>query len=110
MSYIPALNETELFLEDYLNFEKNPVKDIFWLDTMQFFANMLNNPQKSYKTVHIAGSKGKGSVAAFVASILECSQYRVGLFTSPHISDISERIGSATKPFCEDITKILLKT
>ena len=59
------------WLDSYLNFERLPKKNIFWLDTIQFLCNRFNNPQDVYKSVHIAGSKGKGSVSAFISSILE---------------------------------------
>ena len=52
----------------------------------------LGNPQKNLKCIHIAGSNGKGSTAAFLLSILEQSGYATGLFTSPHLIDFCERI------------------
>lgn len=52
----------------------------------------LGNPQKKLKFVHIAGTNGKGSTAAFTASILAASGYTTGLFTSPHIERFSERV------------------
>ncbi len=54
--------------------------------------NFFGNPQLKIPTVHIAGTNGKGSTAAFVESILRASGYRVGLYTSPHILDFRERI------------------
>lgn len=53
---------------------------------------LLGNPQKSFRSVHIAGTNGKGSTAAFTASILSKAGYRVGLFTSPHLVSFTERI------------------
>jgi dihydrofolate synthase/folylpolyglutamate synthase len=52
----------------------------------------FGNPQLKTSTIHIAGTNGKGSTAAFVESILRASGYRVGLYTSPHILDFRERI------------------
>ncbi|MBR4440938.1 MAG: bifunctional folylpolyglutamate synthase/dihydrofolate synthase [Bacteroidales bacterium] len=52
----------------------------------------FNSPHQSYKTIHIAGTNGKGSVSNFLASILQEAGYTVGLFTSPHIVDFKERI------------------
>ena len=52
----------------------------------------FGNPQLKTPTIHIAGTNGKGSTAAFVESILRASSYRVGLYTSPHIFDFRERI------------------
>lgn len=103
MSKIIPLKKLEQWLDGYLNFEKTPKKDIFWLDTMHFLCKKLDNPQNAYKCVHIAGSKGKGSVSVFFASILESSHYKTGLFTSPHVTDISERVGSASGTFSNDV-------
>jgi dihydrofolate synthase/folylpolyglutamate synthase len=52
----------------------------------------LGDPQKQYPTLHIAGTKGKGSVAAMCASALQASGLRVGLYTSPHLREFRERI------------------
>lgn len=52
----------------------------------------LGNPHLQYKTIHIAGTNGKGSVTTKIAKSLECAGYKVGLFTSPHIENFVERI------------------
>ena len=52
----------------------------------------FNNPESGLSVIHIAGTNGKGSVAKFIASILQSAGYRVGLYTSPHLKDIRERI------------------
>ncbi|MDM1346823.1 bifunctional folylpolyglutamate synthase/dihydrofolate synthase [Myroides marinus] len=54
--------------------------------------NHLNNPQDSLKTIHIAGTNGKGSTSSMIASILQEAGYKVGLYTSPHLKDFRERI------------------
>lgn len=54
--------------------------------------NHLGNPQKEIKTIHIAGTNGKGSTSSMVASILQEAGYKVGLYTSPHLKDFRERI------------------
>jgi dihydrofolate synthase/folylpolyglutamate synthase len=56
------------------------------------FLNVFENPQDKIKVVHIAGTNGKGSCAAFIAEILKVSGYKVGLYTSPALVDIKERI------------------
>ena len=53
---------------------------------------MINNPQDSLKCIHVAGTKGKGSTCAFLTYILREAGYKVGLYTSPHLSDFRERI------------------
>ena len=50
------------------------------------------NPHKKYKTIHIAGTNGKGSVAHMLASVLQTAGYKTGLYTSPHLKDFRERI------------------
>lgn len=52
----------------------------------------FNHPHKNYKTIHIAGTNGKGSVSHFLASCLQEAGYKVGLYTSPHLKDFRERI------------------
>ena len=55
-------------------------------------AKHLNNPHKKFKSIHIAGTNGKGSVAHMLASILQEAGYNTGLYTSPHLKDFRERI------------------
>ncbi len=62
----------------------------------------LENPHAGLKAVHIAGSNGKGSTAAFLTSILRQAGYRVGLYTSPHLIDFTERIQVDGVPITED--------
>ena len=52
----------------------------------------LGNPERKFKSIHVAGTNGKGSVSHFLASILQEAGYRVGLYTSPHLVDFRERI------------------
>jgi dihydrofolate synthase / folylpolyglutamate synthase len=53
--------------------------------------NYLNNPERKLKTIHVAGTNGKGSTSSMLASILQESGYKVGLYTSPHLKDFRER-------------------
>jgi dihydrofolate synthase/folylpolyglutamate synthase len=62
------------------------------LDSTVDFLNYLGNPQKELKTIHIAGSNGKGSTASFIASILQEFGFKVGLYTSPHFVNFNERV------------------
>lgn len=55
-------------------------------------ANYLGNPEKNIKCIHVAGTNGKGSTSHLLASILQESGYKVGLYTSPHLKDFRERI------------------
>jgi len=54
--------------------------------------NLLNNPHEKFKTIHIAGTNGKGSVANIIASVLQDAGFKTGLYTSPHLKDFRERI------------------
>ena len=54
--------------------------------------NFINNPQQHFKSVHIAGTNGKGSTSHMLAAILQTAGYKTGLYTSPHLKDFKERI------------------
>jgi dihydrofolate synthase/folylpolyglutamate synthase len=62
------------------------------LSRMEALCSHLNSPEKKIKTIHIAGTNGKGSTAHMIASVLQEAGYRVGLYTSPHLRDFRERI------------------
>src|SRR5678815_716953 len=64
----------------------------FDLDRMRLLLKKLGNPQDHFRTVHVAGTKGKGSTCAMIASMLQANGYKVGLYTSPHLVDIRERM------------------
>jgi dihydrofolate synthase / folylpolyglutamate synthase len=78
--------------------------------------NALNNPQNKFKSIHIAGTNGKGSTSHMLAAILQQAGYKTGLYTSPHLKDFKERIkingemisGDFVVKFVED-TKLLSK-
>ena len=77
------------------------------LATIRRILSGLDNPHRRYKTIHIAGTNGKGSVAAILANVLRCSGYRVGLYTSPHLVRFSERIQVDGAPITdEDIVRL----
>ena len=62
------------------------------LDTVKLLDEQFGNPHLKYKSIHIAGTNGKGSTAHTLAAILQSAGYRVGLYTSPHLVDFRERI------------------
>lgn len=62
------------------------------LERMKWLMNRLGNPEQSIKTVHVAGTNGKGSTIAFTRSVLQAAGYSVGTFTSPFILTFNERI------------------
>ena len=82
------------YLESNINLEKDSSlfnKRTYRLDRMNSILNKLGNPQNSYNIIHVAGSKGKGSVCSFISSGLVASGEKTGLFLSPHVSDYRER-------------------
>ena len=62
------------------------------LSTIISVCNSLENPQNNFKSIHVAGTNGKGSTSHMLASIFIESGYKVGLYTSPHLNDFRERI------------------
>ncbi|MER3374507.1 MAG: folylpolyglutamate synthase/dihydrofolate synthase family protein [Allomuricauda sp.] len=62
------------------------------MDNIIEFSNLLGNPEKKFKSIHVAGTNGKGSCSHMLASILQEAGYKVGLYTSPHLKDFRERI------------------
>lgn len=67
-------------------------EEVFNLDRMYQFMDQLGNPQNAYKTIHVAGTKGKGSISAMIASVLVSAGYKTGFYSSPHMLDYTERI------------------
>ncbi|MBI4216004.1 MAG: bifunctional folylpolyglutamate synthase/dihydrofolate synthase [Chloroflexi bacterium] len=92
MDYATAIQ----YLESFTNYEKLPSvaysASNFDLRRMEWLLLLLGNPERAARGVHIVGSKGKGSVAAMVASGLMAAGYRTGLYTSPHLHSWRERI------------------
>ena len=72
------------------NFRLSP--ELFDLARMRELMTRLGEPQQAYPTLHIAGTKGKGSVSALCASALKAAGYKTGLYTSPHLQEYTERI------------------
>ena len=64
----------------------------FDLENITALAERLGHPERAFPSVHVAGTNGKGSTAAMLASILQSAGLRVGLYTSPHLLRINERI------------------
>jgi len=84
------------FLDDRVNFERvRPARidrSQFRLDRMRALLDALDNPQRDVRCVHVAGSKGKGSVVEMAASCLMGCGFGVGVYTSPHLADVRERV------------------
>ena len=72
------------------------------LENITELLRKLGNPQRTYPCIHVAGSDGKGSTCEIIASVLEKSGFRVGLYTSPEVLDFRERIAVNGEPISED--------
>ncbi|MDP8216899.1 MAG: folylpolyglutamate synthase/dihydrofolate synthase family protein [Candidatus Kaelpia imicola] len=87
------------YLNSFFNLEKVPRYNYsreLKLERMRDLLDKLDNPQDNFKSIHITGSKGKGTVSASLFQILKESGYNVGLYTSPHLLSFRERIRIST--------------
>lgn len=88
--------QAEEYLNSFVNYEQIPgityAAPGYSLKHVEELLNRMGNPQLAARTVHIAGTKGKGSVAAMIAQGLSSSGYKTGLYTSPHLHTLRERI------------------
>jgi len=87
--------EINSYLNSFVNFESQLHKlgpGDFNLNRVQKFLDLAGNPAGNLKIIHVAGTKGKGSTCAFLAGILQEAGYKVGLYTSPHLHKVNERI------------------
>ncbi|MFA5400226.1 MAG: folylpolyglutamate synthase/dihydrofolate synthase family protein [Dehalococcoidia bacterium] len=95
-------NAAAAYLAGLTDYEVSPATAYnaanFDLRRVELLLRKLGLPQKGRKTVHIAGTKGKGSTAAMLSSILTSAGYRTGLFTSPHLYTWQERIAVDGRP------------
>ncbi len=93
------------FIGSFINFERSKKQTIrdYRLDRMRELLQHFGNPEKSFNIIHLAGSKGKGSTAMFLASALNSAGEKTGLYSSPHISDYRERISLGGLFFEDDV-------
>ncbi len=96
MQITPAYQSALDYIFSYVDYSKthaaNLAPENFDLRRMFDLLERLKNPHTTYPSIHIAGTKGKGSTAAFCSSALNSAGYKTGLYTSPHLEDFSERI------------------
>ena len=97
LDYEAALKRV-MGLTDFERSRHSPKHSAFHLERMDLLMKRLENPHLGIPTVHIAGTKGKGSTAAMITSILGAERYRVGLYTSPHLHSAVERIRIGLDP------------
>ncbi len=105
MNYQEALD----YVLKFADYERLPRSGIVWdLRRVERLLARLGNPQNSARSVHVAGTKGKGSTSVMIASILRSAGYKIGLYTSPHLLSYTERIRVNGKPLEEkDWTKLV---
>ena len=96
-----------LSFADYERMSRSAV--VFDLGRMEALLDRLGRPHLAARSVHIAGTKGKGSTSAMIASVLTASGYRTGLYTSPHLHTMRERIQIDGRPVGEEDFIALLK-
>jgi len=96
-----SVDEAFSYIGSFINFERSKKQTIrdYRLDRMKQLLKHFGNPEKSFKSIHIAGSKGKGSTAMFLASALNTAGEKTGMYSSPHVSDYRERISMAGEFF-----------
>jgi dihydrofolate synthase/folylpolyglutamate synthase len=89
-------SQAEEYLNSFVNYEQIPgisyAQPGYSLRHVEELLNRMGNPQLAARTIHIAGTKGKGSVAVMIAQVLSDSGYKTGLYTSPHLHTLRERI------------------
>jgi dihydrofolate synthase/folylpolyglutamate synthase len=66
--------------------------EFYDLDRVRYLLSLMGEPHRSFQSIHVAGTKGKGSTAAMIESVLRAAGYRTGLYTSPHLHSFRERI------------------
>jgi dihydrofolate synthase/folylpolyglutamate synthase len=91
------------WLSRFINFERDLSHKPFRLDRMRRLAELAGRPESCAPAVHVAGSKGKGSVTGMIAAILEAGGYKTARYASPHVSDFRERISLGSSFFAEEI-------
>ncbi|MBK9005595.1 MAG: bifunctional folylpolyglutamate synthase/dihydrofolate synthase [Anaerolineae bacterium] len=101
--YNKALDYLYSFVDYSLKHSSELAKAEFNLDRMYALMEELGNPQNMYPIIHVAGTKGKGSVCALCASALKAAGYKVGLYTSPHLLDFCERIQADGEPISREL-------
>jgi len=107
MNYIDTVNWMFNQLPMYQNKGKSAYKAD--LSNTILLAKHLGNPEHKFKSIHVAGTNGKGSTSHMLASVLQEAGYRVGLYTSPHLKDFRERIKINGKSISEEFVIEFIK-
>jgi dihydrofolate synthase/folylpolyglutamate synthase len=102
IAYNQSLDYLYSFVDYSLKHSSELAKADFNLDRMFALMQSLGNPQNTYPIIHVAGTKGKGSTSALCASSLKVAGYKVGLYTSPHLLEYTERIQINGEPITHE--------
>ncbi len=102
VAYNSALDYLYSFVDYSLKHSSELAKADFNLDRMRALMIELGSSETKYPIIHVAGTKGKGSVSALCASGLQAAGYKVGLYTSPHLLDYTERIRINNEPISHE--------
>jgi dihydrofolate synthase/folylpolyglutamate synthase len=97
-AYNQALDYLYSFVDYSLKKSSELAKADFNLDRMRALMVLLGSPEQKYPSLHVAGTKGKGSTSALMASALTAAGFKTGLYTSPHLQDYVERIQIDGRP------------
>ena len=98
--------EAETYISELQKFTKKNT-----LEHTQKFLSFLGNPQNGKKVIHVAGTNGKGSVCVYLDAMLRAQRKHTGLFTSPHLIRMNERIRMDGEPVSDEtFTRLFLRT
>jgi dihydrofolate synthase / folylpolyglutamate synthase len=101
-AYNQALDYLYSFVDYSLKKSSELARANFNLERMRALMVLLGNPERNYPILHVAGTKGKGSTCALMASALSAAGFRTGLYISPHLQDFTERIQVDGKPLAHN--------
>lgn len=101
------MNKIEAILSSFINNEKTQKFESYGLAHIRKISSLLNNPENSFKSFHIAGTNGKGSTAAHLHSLLSSKGLNPGLYTSPHLIKLNERIRTSCEICDEDLMSVI---
>ena len=113
ISTAPTLISALQRMDRLINWEKRAREEMdVGLDPIRDLLGRLGDPQDSFRSIHVTGTKGKGSVCALIGAALDKAGCRVGVYASPHVHSITERISIAGAPIGEvplarTLTKVL---
>ena len=105
MNEIKTIRDVEIFLDEGINLQKGTSlydKNNYTINRVEKFLSFIGNLEKNFRIYHIAGSKGKGTVAYCLARILKSYNYNTGLFVSPYVYDFRERFSCAGEFFKDE--------